>query len=100
MNITVYHFVIASLIALLSFIAGFFANLIAMRKMFVAKSTFDDFRKEMAETLVSTKAGFEKICDLKQARCLPMLEDIKSIKDDIRELFQEIRSIIRDQNHR
>ena len=58
-----------------------------MRKMFVAKSDFDQYKKDN-----------EIKCDLKRSSCGSMGEDIREIKQDIKELFRELRDNIKAAN--
>ena len=83
------QFMVGALLTLLGFVVGFFTNLIAMRSMFVGKKEFEEF-----------KVQSERSCELKRDSCAPMAKNIEEIKQDIRELFAEIRTIIRDQNGR
>lgn len=84
-------------ISLATFVVGFFTNLIAMRKMFVGKSEFEQYKKDLQETRDKAWEQNEVKCELKRNSCGSMCDDIKEIKADIKELFRELRDTIRNE---
>lgn len=88
----------AVLISLLAFVSGFFVNLIAMRKMFVSKSEFQDYRESRTKVWndhdrmrQEFRKYIESMCETKRAGCAPLRGSIENIEKDINELFKLIR---------
>lgn len=92
----------AVLVAVLMFVLGFFSNLLAMKKMFTAKSEFQEYKAEREKLALerqrireeaekSLKLLFESLCESKRASCAPMIQTLSKMQGDVAELFRLIR---------
>lgn len=88
----------ATIFSLLTFVLGFFSNLIAMRKMFLSKSEFSDFKEgrdrvwgDHEKERIEFRHYVEKMCETRRASCAPIQKSIEAIERDINELYQLMR---------
>ena len=88
----------AVLSAMLAFLFGFFSNLLAMRRMFVAKSELVDLKDarnrvwmDHEKADLEFRAQVEKMCETRRAGCAPLRSSLEEIQRDVNELFKLMR---------
>lgn len=92
----------AVLVAVLMFVLGFFSNLLAMKKMFTPKSEFQEYKVEREKLALermrireeaekSLKLLFESLCESKRASCVPMVQALSKMQEDLSEHGRLIR---------
>lgn len=92
----------AVLVAVLMFVVGFFSNLLAMKKMFTPKSEFQEYKVEREKIALerqkireeaekNLRLLFETLCESKRASCVPMVQALNKMQEDIAEHGRLIR---------
>ncbi len=88
----------ATVLTMLGFVLGFFSNILAMKRMFVSKAEFSDFKEARTRVWVDhekTKLEFrdhmEQMCETRRQGCAPLRTSLEAIEKDVNELFKLMR---------
>lgn len=76
---------------IITFLVGFFGNLLAMRKMFMAKGEFEEYKKDHDRETREANQAADNLCKTRRDSCQPMVTSLSHMQEQIAELFRLIR---------